>query len=211
MKQHSDFNRRSSGKRIVLTGGPGVGKTTIIRALQELKYEVREEVFTKLFDEAQRQGRFNDRFLHSPELIHDLLSAQKKLEAQPTVTQFLFLDRSRIDIWGFSKSMGITPFVEDQGELEAGEYDLIFLLEPLPAKYYDQNLIRRQNYEESLEHHLSVTENYLMYLNEKGLDPKTCLIKVPFYDLNPLVSTLERTHFILNEVASRLPHERKTE
>jgi broad-specificity NMP kinase len=71
--------RKKGARKIVLTGGPGVGKTSILNHLQKLNYDVREEVFTKLFAEAQRLGRFNDEFLQSKKLIRDLILCQKTL------------------------------------------------------------------------------------------------------------------------------------
>jgi predicted ATPase len=200
MKTKSSFGQAHTIKKIVLTGGPGVGKTSIVRCLNELKYDVREEVFTRLFAEAQKEGRFNDQFLISPQLIHDLLSSQISQEAQPGKGNLLFLDRSRIDIWGYSKNMGITPFEEDKMELENGDYDLVFVIEPLPKGYYDQNSIRRQSYQESLEHHVSVVQHYVDFLKIKEKDPNSCLIQVPFLNFDPINSVMNRTQYILQEI-----------
>ena len=67
-----------------------MGKTFIIQCLQKLGYDVREEVFTQLFSEAQKIGSFNDEFLHSKELILDLILAQKHLESQTGQGNLLF-------------------------------------------------------------------------------------------------------------------------
>lgn len=187
-------------KRVVLTGGPGVGKTSIIQNLRKQNYDVRDEVFTHLFAQAQKEARFNAEFLHSPELVHDLICAQMELERRPCQGDFLFLDRSRIDILGFSKNMGIRPFEEDQKELLRGVYDLIFIINPMPKKYYDQNEVRRQNYEESLEHHASVVQHYLEFIEGQGKNVKDCLIDVPFHDAAPEASIQWRTEFILQAV-----------
>lgn len=203
MRHHAKHKKTVSLKKVVLTGGPGVGKTSIIKHLRELKYEVRDEVFTQLFAQAQKENRFDEHFLHSRELIHDLVSFQRELESQPSQSDLLFLDRSLIDIWGFAKGMGITPFEEDQIELENSHYDLIFVIDPLPEKYYDQNLIRRQNYPESLEHHLAGVQRYVQYLEFKGRDPKTCLIRVPFRELDLKASVMERSQFILSKIVKQ--------
>lgn len=187
-------------KKVVLTGGPGVGKSSIAQCLAKLGYSVREEVFTSLFDKAQKEGRFNDQFLHSRELIHDLMQSQLELEKPSKDENLLFLDRSLIDIWGFARSMGITPFLDDKTVLESGKYDLIFMIEPMPKEFYEQNAIRRQSYSESLEHHQINVEASEGYLQMQRLDPSVHLVRVPFVYQGRQLSVSERTQFILDQV-----------
>ncbi len=187
-------------KKIALTGGPGVGKSSIIHQLKNLGYSVREEVFTKLFAEAQKEGRFNDQYLQSRKLVHELLSEQMELEKNVQGEKLIFLDRSRIDIWGFARSMRITPNQSDRVLLESGHYDLVFMIEPMPKEFYDQNSIRRQSYDESLEHHQINVEGTTDYLQMCGQDPDTHLIRVPFFHSGKQLSILERTRFILDRI-----------
>jgi predicted ATPase len=187
-------------QKIVLTGGPGVGKTSIIQCLQKLGYDVREEVFTRLFAEAQKIGAFNDEFLRSKKLILDLILAQKHLESQTGQGNLLFLDRSRIDILGYIKNMGILPSKEDKAWLEQNDYALIFMIQPLPEKHYDQNSVRRQTQQESLEHHRSINQHYIDFLNVNGLDSASYLINVPYFEGKTEESVLKRTQFILKKV-----------
>ena len=187
-------------KTIVLTGGPGVGKTSIIQRLKEINYPVRKEVFTELFRKAQDEGRFNEAFLHSRKLIHDLVSAQVDLESQATQSEIVFLDRGRIDIWGFAKNMEIIPDQKDQKKLEDVRYDAIFVVDPMPKKFYDQNAVRRQSYEESLEHHQALIERYTEFLKFKDLERKVRLFHVPFIEGGSPSSISERTEFILTRV-----------
>lgn len=189
-------------RKIVLTGGPGVGKTSVLNYLQELAYPVREEVFTMIFKKALDENRFNDSFLHSQKLIHELVIAQMKLEALPTQGRYCFLDRSQIDIWGFSKNMGVVPNLQDETILSAARYDFIFVLEPLPKLYYDQNEIRRQTFEESLEHHHSVVDRYTEFLKLKN-QSHVPLVRVPFIKQGCPSTVKERTNFILEKLAEK--------
>lgn len=200
MKSKCEFRVKEVPKIIALSGGPGVGKTSIIHCLQKLGYPVREEVFTRLFAQAQNEGRFTEEYLHSQELIHELISAQMKLENQAVAGKVLFLDRSRIDIWGFAKNMGITPHLEDQSALDGGLYDFVFMIEPMPKKFYDQNMIRRQNYEESLEHHEANVIRCREYLEAHGQDPQIYLKRVPFFKDGLPLSAEERTQHILGQI-----------
>jgi predicted ATPase len=187
-------------RKIVLTGGPGVGKSSIIHCLQEMGYSVREEVFTKIFAQAQNAGKFDDAFLYSKKLIQELISAQIELENREEANENLFLDRSCIDIWGFARNMGITLDPEERKSLESRRYDLVFIVEPMPREFYDQNAIRRQSYEESLVHHQANLENAIEYLKLQGEFSKNSLVHVPFSLDDRFLSVKERTQFVLDQV-----------
>lgn len=191
-------------KKVVLTGGPGVGKTSIIQYLEEHNYSIRREVFTELFAKAQIEGRFSEDFLHSQEIIHELTEAQIALETTPeknlSPNSVLFLDRSRIDIWGFAKNMKIVPYLNDKINLENGEYHTVFVIEPIPPKFYDQNEVRRQTYAESLEHHRAIIERYQEFLEYKNQVSKVSLISVPFIENGSPSLVSERAKFILNRI-----------
>src|SRR5438874_800309 len=58
-------------KKIVRTGGPGVGKTTILKRLSDLECLVKREVFTEVFDAANQQGRFDELFKDPEKLIFE--------------------------------------------------------------------------------------------------------------------------------------------
>jgi len=195
-------NQMKEPMKIVLTGGPGVGKTSILRYLREIKYDVREEVFTKLFGEAHELGKLNDEFLHSAELISGLISAQKLIESQPIQGELVFFDRSRVDILAFARNQGITLEENDKAWLERNAYDLVFAIEPLPEKYYDQNSIRRQSRSESLEHHQQIVECYIQYFKINNQDHSRRLVKVPFLSGEAEDSIRKRTQFILTKIQS---------
>jgi hypothetical protein len=90
---------------------------------------------------------------------------------------------------------------KDSDRLLKGEYDLFFVIQPMPKKYYDQNQIRRQNYEESLQHHEMVVGHYQDILAAQN--NRDVLIEVLFYEADTEVSVRLRTEFILNEIEKR--------
>ena len=196
----ADLAQPNKLKKIALTGGPGVGKSSIIRCLKDQGYSTREEVFTYLFAQAQKQGHFNEQYLYSQELIHRLTVEQLELENRNVGEKVIFLDRSRIDIWGYARNMGISPIPEDQALLEKGDYEFIFIIEPMPKEFYDQNSIRRQSYVESLNHHELNLKNSLDYLKVQGKSPNKYLIKVPFTLHEVQLSPLQRSQFILKHL-----------
>lgn len=192
-------------RKVVLSGGPGVGKTSIIQYLRSLNYEFREEIFTQIFAEAESEGKLNEEFLRSEKLLHDLVQAQQKLEAKESKTDLIFLDRCRIDILGFAANLNIKPTQKDLKWLIQNEYDLFFIVEPLPEKFYDQNAVRRQSQKESLEHHEKIIQHYSDFIKNNHLDLEKCLIRVPFFKGERQESVQKRAQFILSEIQKRLP------
>lgn len=187
-------------KKIVLTGGPGVGKTSVLHYFTGLGYDVREEVFTRHFSEAHLRGDFNDAFLESKELLENLIQSQKDLEAQKANGQFVFLDRCRVDILGFCKNIGINPPPGHLEWLTNNEYDLVFILDPLPAALYERNPIRRQSQFESLEHHKNITQHYSDFAKFNHLDPGKFLVRVPYFSADFRTSVELRGKFILDRI-----------
>ena len=138
--------------------------------------------------------------MRSKELIRDLILSQKHLESQTRQGNLLFLDRSRVDILGYIKNIGVQPSNEDKKWLEQNDYDLIFMIQPLPEKHYDQNSVRRQSQQESLEHHRSINQHYIDFLNINGLDTASYLIDVPYFEGTTEDSVSKRTEFILKNI-----------
>ena len=190
-------------RKIVLTGGPGVGKTSILETLSELNFDTRKEVFTDIFAKAHEAGSFNEEFLRSAELLEKLISSQKALEAREAKSEFLFLDRCRADILGFCKNLEIHPPESDSNWLNKNEYDLVFIIEPLPARFYEQNSIRRQTQTEALDHHNKIIEHYTTFSKVNKLDPEDFLVKVPFIEAPKKESVHLRTEFILNTLKNK--------
>jgi len=126
--------------RVVVTGGPSVGKTTIIALLSERGFQVVEEQATRII----KEGKFLpwiDRKIFQTEVLRCQLRAEAALadSARP-----VFLDRGLFD--------GEAYYIYDRLEippvfasLDASVYDLAFLIEELP--FFEANDVRRENIE----------------------------------------------------------------
>jgi hypothetical protein len=55
--------------------------------------------------------------------------------------------------------------------------------DPLEEKFYDQNSLRRQTYQESLVHHKNCMNFYISYFQSRKMDPEKHLIFVPAGDV----------------------------
>ena len=92
------------------------------------------------------------------------------------------------------------PFSQDQATMEKAEYQLFFILEPLPKKFYDQNAIRLQSYEESLEHHHTLVGLYQEFLKARGPSWLGRLRTIPFAQDGVPLSPKDRAELILRVV-----------
>ena len=170
-------------QKIVFSGGPCVGKTSILHELKARGYDVRSEVFTNIFSEVQKNNKFNELFKNKKLLINNLIHLQELEEhiSPANKHKFIFLDRGMVDVFGFSKEIEYILSEEELFKIQESYYDLCFILDPLDEKFYDQNAVRRQTFQESLECHQRNIENYVLYYQNRNLDPKNHIIFVPNY------------------------------
>lgn len=172
---------RRNLKKIVFSGGPGVGKTTILNEIKKLGYTVRNEVFTEIFSKANQEDRFDDLFENKKKLISDLIFLQlekEKIDFRPKMN-LLFLDRGMHDILGFSEQIENKIDAKELFLIKNQNYDLCVMPEPLKSEFYEQNLVRRQDYQESLDHHRKCIDFYKSYFKSKNMNPENHMIFIP--------------------------------
>lgn len=126
--------------RIVITGGPSVGKTTIISLLSEMGYRVVNEIATQVIKEGKYLP-WVDRVRFQSEVL------RRQLNAESSILEFdkpIFLDRGAFD--------GEAYYVKDKlpvppafSTIDPTQYDLAFLIEELD--FFDQNEVRREDLE----------------------------------------------------------------
>jgi len=122
--------------KIVLTGAPGSGKSTLIRKLAEYGEQTVTEsaiqVIHQLIDEMglteQDHWRRDNTFAFQQRVLQN----QKKLEAQLNSGARAFLDRGATDGLAYLRMNNIEipePFLQ---EADGFKYDQVILVEPLP-------------------------------------------------------------------------------
>ncbi len=190
--------------KIVLTGGPGVGKTSIVDELHQRGFDVRPEVFTEIFSEAVQRDDFEQLFLEPDLLLHELTARQKAREDEPSQSELLFLDRSMIDILGFAHMENLTMPPQDLTTALQAHYDIACVIEPMARRYYVQNEIRKQDCNEALRHHAAVVANYKKCFEGNGTHPLQKLISIPAFHSNRApMSIVERTDYLLEQIGQR--------
>lgn len=174
-------------KKIVLIGGPGTGKTSVIRAIEDKGYTCFEEISRAVTAQAQKEG-IEQLFLKEPLLFSEMLMngrVQQYLESNEVDEEFVFFDRGIPDITAYMDYKD-TPYPERFSlKNEDFKYDAVFYF-PIWKEIYKQDHERYESYEQALEIHKYLRETY----NNLGYH----LIQMPKKGVG------ERVDFILNHL-----------
>lgn len=174
-------------KKIVITGGPGTGKSSVIKKLEWLGHHCLHEVSREVTLEAQKQG-ITQLFLEDP-----LLFSQKLLEArvkqyeslEDSKEKFTFLDRGVPDVVAYMEYFG-TKYPKSFSEAcKLNSYEKIFLLPPWREIYTNDNE-RYETFEEAETIYSFLKKTYLFY--------EYNIVEVP------KLSVKNRCDFILNNL-----------
>ncbi len=170
--------------RIVITGGPSVGKTTIVSGVAERGFPIVHEFATEIIKEGVLLP-WVDRCSFQNEVLRRQCFAEKDLSG---VEGPVFLDRGLFD--------GEAYYIYDKleipeifAQLDASQYSLAFLVELLP--FFDKTDVRRENLEFTREISVVLENCY----TSRGVE----VVRVP------AMSPTERIDFVIAEVRKRLP------
>ncbi len=146
-------------RRYVLTGGPGVGKSTIIAELASRGYLTVPETCSA-FCERASQNKTLDIFFEDPLAFQTaLLVEQLKSESLLPDSKPAFLDRSTVDIIAYGDYFNV-PMPESLRKQAHCNYDLIFIIDPLPTSHYKKTHLRKESAEESACIHAILKDAY---------------------------------------------------
>ena len=141
-------------KRYVLTGAPGAGKTSVLRALAERGFAVVEEAATEVIGREQRRG-VAEPWRHAGFI--DLITELQRRRLREPVTDGARVqvhDRSPLCTVALARHLGypVPPLLADEVARVIGEQvfdDLVFVLCPLG--FIEPTAARRISYAESVE------------------------------------------------------------
>ncbi|MDC7993712.1 ATP-binding protein [Altibacter sp. HG106] len=151
-------------RRIVITGGPGTGKTTLISHLETAGAAVLHEISRQVTAEAQRQG-IEQLFLKDPTLFSSKLLAGrlKQFKAAEQVSEpHLFYDRGLPDVTAYMNYLDTPYDAYFDDTCNTHRYDQVFLLPPWEA-IYRQDQERYESFEQALELYTFLKTTYQGY------------------------------------------------
>ncbi|WP_194850423.1 AAA family ATPase [Nonlabens antarcticus] len=144
--------------RILLIGGPGSGKTTLINAIEKLGYTVHHEVSRDITQKAQEQG-IQQLFLDDPMAFSNELLQRRIQQFQEAENSIHFYDRGIPDVPAYHKFTG-DPIPQSYRDACLNhKYDQVFFLPPWKEIYQSDNE-RYESYDQAVEIGKILTDYY---------------------------------------------------
>ena len=173
--------------KIVITGGPGTGKSTVIDELIKRKFTCMPEISRQVTLNAREKG-IEQLFLTKPLLFSELLlegRINQFMEAEQVNNQLVFFDRGIPDVHAYMNYISIDYPSSYIHKSNLYRYEHVFLMPPWEEIYISDNE-RYENFEQALaiHNHLERTYKELNYP----------IIEVPTGTVE------ERTNFILDSL-----------
>jgi len=172
-------------KRILIIGGPGTGKSTLITELEQQGHTCFHEISRQVTAAAQKKG-IEQLFLTQPLLFSELLlegRIQQFKDAENLDIAYAFYDRGIPDVAAYMDYTGDEYPDMFREACTNHTYDVAFMLAPW-KEIYEQDNERYESFEQAETIQKFLTEAYESYGYE--------LIDVPFGTI------YERVSFILN-------------
>lgn len=177
-----------SERFFVITGGPGAGKTTLIKALRAAGFATAPEAGRAIIRDQMEIGgpalHWNDPALYAELMLAmDMRSYRAALEAPGTI----FFDRGVVDLVGYMRLVGLPVPEHFRSAAQKFRYNSrVFVAPPWPEIFVHDGE-RKQAFDEAMRTHDAIAEAYA----ELG------------YEIVPLpkVPVEERLRFILAEAS----------
>lgn len=161
---------------IVLIGGPGTGKSTIIDRLREKGFCCYPEMARQVTVAAQKEG-IAQLFLENPLLFSELLLEGRKKQYQNAINEpdkIIFMDRGIPDVLAYMNYIGDQYPPSFEEACKNYVYTKIFILPPWEEIFVNDQE-RYENFEQSKKINIHLVETYKKYGYELIEVPKDSL------------------------------------
>ncbi len=174
-------------EKVVITGGPGTGKSTILEHLDSMGFYCMPEISREITQEARELG-IEQLFLEDPILFSKKLLEKRENQfctAEKSEEKIVFFDRGIHDVVAYLDYLKVDyndPFLRSA---QKHQYTHIFLLPPWEQIYMKDNE-RYENFEQAIKIYGHLKNTYDLYGYE--------MIEVPFGKVE------NRVDFLLNKL-----------
>ena len=174
-------------KRIVISGGPGSGKTSLISHLEKEGHTCMHEISRDVTIAAQKEG-IEQLFLENPVLFSQKLlegRLEQFIQASLISETFVFYDRGMPDVTAYMDYVDSQYPLSFTKTCSSNRYDVVFLLPPWKAIYTQDNE-RYESFEQAKELYQFLLKSYKKF--------NYSVIEVPAGTIE------ERSNFMLNKL-----------
>ncbi len=187
---YGGFMQNESGKNdmyVILTGGPGGGKSAILEALRDRGYLCVDEVARDLIKEEVTAGGdalpWRNREKFRDNMFHEQLKVYESIDHDGII----FFDRGLIDCLAYSRLIG-SEIPEEMDQISINtQFNKIVFVTPPWEEIYRNDEERKQSFQEAIETYNQIVAAYQEYGYET-------------VDL-PKVSVEQRVEFILERLS----------
>lgn len=169
-------------RKVLITGGPSIGKTTVLEILASRGFQIVPEAARQIIDEERAKGSDILPWKNIRTFQEHVVRRQLELESN-VVGDVVFIDRGIVDSVAYCalNNVQVPPEVELYGR---GRYEKVFVLDSLGS--YELDGVRSRSFEDAEKIHEYIQDAYRSFGYE--------LISVP------VMSPEERADFILAHV-----------
>lgn len=173
-------------KKIVISGGPGSGKSTLVSLLRRNGYVCVDEFSRTLIENAQKKGEHNIFKSQPLYFSEEVWKARRekyekfKPKINKTKSSYTFFDRGLHDVVAYLDCIGV-PYNPHQFDPSSFHYDMAMLLPPWEAIYTQDNE-RKEDFEEAEKLYFYIKKTYQKY--------KIPIFEIPFERPEVRISTL---------------------
>lgn len=174
-------------KKIVITGGPGTGKSSIINELKKRGHICFDEISRQVTLEARKKG-IEQLFLTEPLLFSELLlkgRLKQFYDADNYSGEAVFLDRGLPDVLAYMDYFDSNYPIDFVETCQNNRYDKVFVLAPW-QEIFISDTVRYENFDQAKLIHKHLLNSY------SNFDYN--LLDVPFESIE------KRTDFILDSL-----------
>lgn len=180
--------------RIVITGAPGTGKTSVIKALEDMAYYCFHEIIRDMTAKARQEEISTEHVSNPLVFVKDPYTFNQGLlygrldqfnKAEKLNDRLCFFDRGIPDVLAYMDFFN-QKYEDDFTKVcQANRYDHIFILPPW-EEIYTSDHERLETFKESEEIHEFLFETYKRFGYNPITVPKTTVLKRVYFILEQL-------------------------